>query len=545
MINVIYNLSNQELLDKQKEQFETYCKIIQWGRKYPDRFIEQFLGVELLDHQRYVIMSTWAAAVSVWLMSRSSGKAEVLDTPVYYKVSDRGDKYQKKTIGDLKVGDLIYDESGELTEVIHLNPIIFDDVYEVEFEDGEKIQCNGDHLWGVYDRSFDKWNRYDDKYVLRSTDFLYCHFNDRFKDDNSKDYRFHVQIAKPINYPKYSCLSINPYLLGLWLGDGSSDAPCITSDGKDVDEIISYIAPFCSTIKKERDKRNCYRIFIDRKKEMTEEGYTTRKIKNGTLIAKLRVLNVFQNKNIPERYLYASIEDRLELLRGLMDSDGTIDKSGHCEFTQTNKKLMDDVCVLLTSLGIKYTLSYKEHTSYIKKDGTEAYTWRLYFTASKEMPIFKLKRKYNRLSDVPLRNADQKAIINVHKIGEKKAMRCITVNNKSGLYLCGNHATVTHNSFLSAPYIMARSILIPNHKSYIMAPAGAQAQETFMKMENLAKGNIASALGTTSVFTGELIRGGANPSGFTHDKNSYHCTLFNGSEINSLNSVAKNIVGVR
>ena len=92
---------------------------------------------------------------------------------------------------------------------------------------------------------------------------------------------------------------------------------------------------------------------------------------------------------------------------------------------------------------------------------------------------------------------------------------------------------------------MARSILIPNHHSYIMCPSGNQAQETFGKIEDLAKNKIASVQGATAVFLGELVKLNAGDDGFVHDKNSHHCELYNGSTINTLNSVAKNIVGIR
>ena len=77
------------------------------------------------------------------------------------------------------------------------------------------------------------------------------------------------------------------------------------------------------------------------------------------------------------------------------------------------KNLVDEICWLLNSLGIKYTLTHKTKTGYIKKDGTEADTWRIYFTSSKKMPCFRLKRKYNRLSDLPLRGSDRKAIVDI------------------------------------------------------------------------------------------------------------------------------------
>ena len=94
--------------------------------------------------------------------------------------------------------------------------------------------------------------------------------------------------------------------------------------------------------------------------------------------------------------MYAPIEDRMALLQGLMDTDGTIDENGGCEFTQTNKPLFDQVCQLVASLGIMATPTHKEHTGYIKIDGTESDTWRLYFKPSKNIPVFRLKRKLER-----------------------------------------------------------------------------------------------------------------------------------------------------
>lgn len=100
-------------------------------------------------------------------------------------------------------------------------------------------------------------------------------------------------------------------------------------------------------------------------------------------------------------------------------------------------------------------------------------------------------------------------------------------------------------SYLVSPFIMARSLLLPNTNTYIMAPSGAQAQETFAKLENLAKNNIASVIGVSSVFLDEAVRMNSKADPFTHDKNSHHVELYNGSTINTLNSVAKNIVGIR
>ena len=110
MVSPIFNLLDCEILPKRKEIFDKYCKIIRWGRANPTRFIEDFFKLQLTDMQKYVLMSSWIPANVVWLMGRNSGKAVSLDTPVYYRTTDRGEKIEKKTIGDLKVGDVIYDE---------------------------------------------------------------------------------------------------------------------------------------------------------------------------------------------------------------------------------------------------------------------------------------------------------------------------------------------------------------------------------------------------------------------------------------------------
>ena len=114
--------------------------------------------------------------------------------------------------------------------------------------------------------------------------------------------------------------------------------------------------------------------------------------------------------------------------------------------------------------------------------------------------------------------------------------KCITVDNESRLYLCGKNNTITHNSFLYAPYIMARSMLIPNFQSYIISSNGDQAKETFMKIENIAKKQIASLRGLTDVFANELITNNANRDGFKHGASSFEFTLFNGSTCNTLTS---------
>ncbi len=94
---------------------------------------------------------------------------------------------------------------------------------------------------------------------------------------------------------------------------------------------------------------------------------------------------------------------------------------------------------------------------------------------------------------------------------------------------------------LGSPYIMARAMLFPNYQTYILAGTGSQSQEMFMKIENIAMQQIASFTGLTDIFANETVKSSTNKTGFTHSPQSFETTLYNGSRINSLNSVADNI----
>lgn len=134
-------------------------------------------------------------------------------------------------------------------------------------------------------------------------------------------------------------MPINPYLLGLWLGDGYSNAPTVCGARKDLKEIYTYIEPFCKTIRYQENNKgkDCDNIFFDREKELKETNLMKDDIKKYSFVQKLRTLNLFQNKHIPEIYMYSSIEERLALLQGMMDSDGSIDKRNcTCSFSQSN-----------------------------------------------------------------------------------------------------------------------------------------------------------------------------------------------------------------
>lgn len=175
-----------------------------------------------------------------------------------------------------------------------------------------------------------------------------------------------------------------------------------------------------------------------------------------------------------------------------------------------------------------------EHTWWVSVNNISGY----YLYSTKD--LFEMLKNKNNI----IFNIDKKRIIGVERCATVPT-QCIEVDNETHTYLVGDKKTATHNSYLSAPYMMARSILIPNHHSYIMCPSGPQAQQTFSKIEDLAKNKISSVKSATAVFLNELMKVNAGHDGFVHDKNSHSCELYNGSSIHTLNSIAKNVVGIR
>lgn len=172
-----------------------------------------------------------------------------------------------------------------------------------------------------------------------------------------KKFRF----VHPIAYFEERVCPIEPYFFGCWLGDGTSTSPHITN----VDpEIIDYIHDYAAR-----------HGFIVRVRGIVYSLITVGQ-KNNPLLTNLRDLKVIKDKHIPEVYLNNTIESRLQVLAGLIDTDGSIGKdSQYYEITQKSKRLSDDICTLATSLG--FVTRIKEKEGYASN--TEAKTRRTYY----------------------------------------------------------------------------------------------------------------------------------------------------------------------
>ena len=373
----------------------------------------------------------------------NAGKALALDTLI-----PTPDGWS--TMGELKIGDALFSDDGRVCHIIVKSEVFTDhDCYEIEFADGEKIIADGGHLWKTMTtadrcaclKNTDKYRErrrasrlrrgkglspwtvkmnQDRVYNLNSIPAPSIRTTKEIFDTVKATYRHSsnhsIVPTKPLDLVPQELL-INPYVLGVWLGDGTSDQGAITSN--DI-EII---------------------------KEIEDSGYILRKWKGKyswgifELLSRLRTLGVFKNKHIPMSYLRSSYNQRVALLQGLMDTDGTVTKSGSCEFTTTKSVLRDNVLELIRSLGI--VARYNEGTARLNG---RVIGPKYNITFRTEIPSFRLPRKLSLQKRSGFK-FNHRMIVSVRKV-ESVPVQCLQVDAPSSCFLCGKGMIPTHNSQL-------------------------------------------------------------------------------------------------
>ncbi|WP_020135058.1 LAGLIDADG family homing endonuclease [Streptomyces sp. 351MFTsu5.1] len=346
-----------------------------------------------------------------YIAPRNMGKALAIDTPVL--TANRG----WVAHGDIKPGDEVFSPSGKPVRVVAVSPHWENrPAYRVTFSGGESVIADEAHEWEVRDRWSDKPRH------VRETGQIAKNW--RLPSSRSRiETRYSVPRYEAVEYPE-ARLPISPYVLGAWLGDGHSTGVAFTSADSGVIERMEAEGQEC----RKRTARYLY----------------------GTpgLVAQLRkvmpIKSVASNhaptfeKLIPEEYLTASVEQRLALLQGLMDTDGTIDTNGWAEFCTTTPVLAEGVLRLVRSLGI--TAQSKESEAVL--DGRAVgRRWRICFAT--DLPVFHLQRKRERLRAKA--RTTRRSIIGVEQV-ESQATNCISIDSEDHLYLAGPGLVPTHNS---------------------------------------------------------------------------------------------------
>ena len=343
------------------------------------------------------------------------GFALALDTPV---PSPDG----WTTMGALRVGDRVFDEQGDIRHVVAVSPVWKRrPCYRLTFTDGSSIVADENHLWATSK----VWERAKGAPVkVRST----AEIAQTVKNSNGIS-NHGIAWAAPLRYPPQALL-IDPYVLGLWLGDGSRLTADIACHADDADETVRHI------------ESSGY--LVSPVAHSGPEGCKGRSIRvSGGFQARLRVLGVLGNKHIPPGYLRGSVDQRIDLLQGLLDSDGTIDTFGRCCFFNTNHTLIDGVAELVRSLGVGCVIRQKK-----VNNPNRLPMWQVKFTPCSFAP-FRLRRKQARIKSVRAR--EQHYIVSADAVAPTDTV-CIEVDSPSHLFLAGTAMVPTHNSLLRRAY---------------------------------------------------------------------------------------------
>lgn len=344
-------------------------------------------------------------------------------------------------IKDIKVGDYVIGSNGKPCKVIGVYPQGERDIYKVVFSDKTSCRCDKEHLWNVNSLK-QRWyrSRVNGKRILTpDTSFKTMTLNEILNEGLFKNgvRNFRIPVTKPVEFEEKS-LKINPYLMGYFIGDGSFSRKAITCGRQDIDTCVEEL-------------KKCG-------EEFTISYYENRKIfgLNFKQDLKNRIDYYFpdktlsENKFIPNDFKYNTIENRVAILNGLMDSDGTSQKNGTSCFNTKSKQLAVDVRDIVLSLGGFATIREKKTGYYSKKydkyiDCGIQYECTITLTDS-TIPIFRFKRKQDRVK-YREKYKESKYIDKVEYVGKQNAI-CIKVDCEDELFLTNDYI-VTHNTTLS------------------------------------------------------------------------------------------------
>jgi len=355
------------------------------------------------------------------------------------------------TMGEIQVGDEVISRDGKATKVTGVFPQGVRPIYEVRFNDNTKTLCDAEHLWSV--NTINQRNRKTKKNgvmvklepdnsfkTLKTIDMV-----DKVRVWGNKRLNYKIPNILPVNFNKNE-LIINPYLLGVILGDGcitEHNQPHITT--KDV-ELIDEIEKYHNNINITEQTR-MFEVYKNGKFENVERTLTKISllgIKDDLSSLKLYGCNS-ETKFIPHNYLYSSVEDRVSLLQGLVDTDGYIDNH-IIEICTISKMMSEQIKELVLSLGGTCNIGVKIG-SYLK-EGVKIRckkAYRVYFSLPTQIKFnpCRLERKLNNLSKRS-KYANNKFITSIEYSHEEEA-QCIMVDNPEHLYITDDYI-VTHNT---------------------------------------------------------------------------------------------------
>lgn len=399
---------------------------------------------KLWEHQAYAIDKYKDREYFGLLFDMGLGKEQPLSSKV---LTPSG----YLTMGDMKIGTTVLDGSGKPCKVTGVFPQGYKKVYKITFSDRTSIRVGEEHL-----NQFELHDGYNRGEVTVTTKELIAGLSKGLK------YWCLLPVCE------FSCnmpLLIDPYLLGVLIGDG-----CLGGDGS-----LSVTLPENDIKFKVEKKLNDIGCELKHRSNFDYYITSSAELRDKLECLCLRCKSV--DKHIPFEYLYASVEDRKQLLQGLFDTDGTVQinkkrkTEGHAcgggcsfSFSTTSKKLSDDFSFLVRSLGLVDTVSKRKARN--KKHGITVVTgtdYRHFLKVPNAFPVASSMKHLAKITDRQLASPMRK-VVSVTE-DDYEECQCIMVDSPLHTYITDN-VTVTHNTLVATRIAEAKErpvlVIAPN-----------------------------------------------------------------------------------
>lgn len=377
------------------------------------------MGIDQLD---YVLKGMQNKQLITLIASTGLGKAVTLDTPVLTPIGYIPMK-------DIQVGSRVCSSDGKFYNVSAIYPHKNKETYRVSFEDGTFVDCCEDHLWKFKTtddiRRKKSWRVESVKQIL-----------EKYPIKRNKTFNISIPVCNEVEFSK-SSLPIHPYVLGCLLGDGgfTTDRITFTNPEKDIVNKLNFLLKI-------------YGEFVYHKGTSCQYAFKSNDTKFNYLYRSIKSLNLLGCKSatkfIPSEYKLSSIADRKHLLKGLIDTDGNVDKKGAVNFSTKSIQLANDVMFIVRSLGMRCTLSKYDRS--LEGKGTE---YRVNIRA-KSNELFSSEKHTNRYNKRIVPNKEHHyellKVTSITKLNIKQDMQCITVDSPDHTFICGDFI-VTHNTW--------------------------------------------------------------------------------------------------
>lgn len=338
------------------------------------------------------------------------------------------------TMGEISIGDSVSTPDGNYASVVGVFPQGLRPTYRITFADGRTADADEEHLWSVFSHRWGKQHERGNK--LLTTKEL-----KEFVDvSNQKQKAWYNIFVPTITTPSVEDkeVPIDPYLLGALLGDGCLSTPQFRFSSMDsgiINSVNEILERYDSRLTKDSSPADW-------------------RINKGILNERIGAMGLqgakSHTKFIPSMYKEGtSVQQKLDLLAGLMDTNGTVSKTKNVSFCSVSKQLALDVQYLIRSLGGKATISKRApaytDTEGNKSQGRVAYNVSIQYKHPAE--LFRLERKKSRLSNSEMQYAKAGLrVVSVEKISDQEC-QCIMIDHPDHLYITDNFV-VTHNTVL-------------------------------------------------------------------------------------------------